>query len=97
MDLAFLILFLAQAANTYTTTTTDVNGNRVAGPVISETRSKTASDITERSQSINGRLVPRERIEERVVRDDASGKVTERITRPYDQTGNPGTAREDID
>lgn len=40
-------------------------------------------------QSINGRSVPLEQVEERVLRNDASGKVTERITRRYDPQGNP--------
>jgi hypothetical protein len=34
-------------------------------------------------------LVPVERAEERVVREDASGKVVERTIRHYDSTGNP--------
>jgi hypothetical protein len=34
-------------------------------------------------------MVPWERVEERVLRDDASGRVVERWVHHYDQTGNP--------
>src|SRR5260370_32183389 len=52
-------------------------------------KSASGSTTTERLQSINGRMVPWERVEERVLRDDASGRVVERWVRHYDQTGNP--------
>ncbi|MBM3787369.1 MAG: hypothetical protein FJW30_23670 [Acidobacteria bacterium] len=41
-------------------------------------------------RSINGRMAPLEKVEEKVLREDASGKVTERIIRPFDPNGNPG-------
>jgi len=73
-----------------TTTTVDVNGNVVTdGPAISHTRSAHGSETTVTTQSINGRTVPLEQVEERVLRNDSSGKVTERITRRYDPQGNP--------
>ena len=72
------------------TTSVDINGDRVTdGPSISETRSATGSQITESTQSINGRTVPLERVEERVLRNDASGRVTERIIQRFDPQGNP--------
>ena len=40
-------------------------------------------------QSVNGRSVPIERVEERIVREDSSGRLVERIIRRFDQTGNP--------
>jgi len=40
-------------------------------------------------QSVNGRMVPLERVEEKVLRDDASGRVVERIIHRYDPQGNP--------
>ena len=50
------------------------------------------------TQSINGRTVPMEQVEERVLRNDASGKVTERIIRRYDPQGNAlPPARETIE
>jgi hypothetical protein len=73
------------AQSTTTQYTTDINGHRV------ETSSSTSSDglRTERSRSLNGRDVPLEQIEEHVVSESPDGKVTERIVRKYDPTGQP--------
>lgn len=80
----------AQDASTYRTTTVDANGHRIPlGADVTTSQSKTGSDTIETTQTINGRAVPVERIEERVVRDDASGKVVERIIHRYDRTGIP--------
>jgi hypothetical protein len=74
---------LSAAQSSTTTYTTDINGRRAgAGPF-----SSTDGTRTERTQSINGQSVPLEQVEERVLRSDASGKVTERIVRRYDATG----------
>jgi hypothetical protein len=87
--LAFAAALAAQDTSSYKTTTIDVNGRRIEqGPEVTKSRSKTGSDTTEKLQSINGRMVRVERAEERVVREDASGKVTERIVHHYDPTGN---------
>ncbi len=40
--------------------------------------------------SVNGRLAPRQEVVEKVIRDDAGGKVVERTIIPYDPNGNPG-------
>lgn len=80
----------AQQSNISSSTSVDVNGNYVSnGPTISQTSSANGSQTTETMQSINGRTVPMEQVEERVVRNDASGKVTERIVHRYDPQGNP--------
>lgn len=80
----------AQQSNISRSTSIDVNGNVVAdGPAISQTKSATSSQTTVTTQSINGRTVPMEQVEERILRNDASGKVTERIVRRYDPQGNP--------
>ena len=81
---------MAQQSNVSATTQIDVNGNVVAdGPAISQTKSANGSQIVVTTQSINGRSVPLEQVEERVLRNDASGKLTERIVRRYDPQGNP--------
>lgn len=74
---------LALAQSTTNSYVTDLNGHRA------ETSSFTLAKgvRTERSQSINGRQVPLEQIDERVLRDDANGKVTEKIIRKYDPDG----------
>lgn len=82
----------AQQSSVSTTTSVDINGHRVQeGPAIRYSRSDGRTDTTEILQSINGRSVPIERVEERVVREDSSGRVIERFIRRYDQTGSPTT------
>lgn len=72
------------AQSTSATYTKDLNGNRVEGKVVS-----TSADggRTERFQSINGRQVPVEQVTERVVSENANGKLTERIVQKFDPTG----------
>jgi len=73
-------------------TSVDVNGQVVsAGPQITRAKSDSGSESTETMQSINGRMVPLEKVEEHVLRDDASGRVVERVIRRYDPQGNPTT------
>ncbi len=80
----------AQQSNVSSTSSVDINGNVVPdGPTISQTKSDDESQTTVTTQSINGRTVPMERVEERVLRNDASGKVTERTVQRYDPQGNP--------
>ena len=79
----------AQQATTYTKSAVDLNGRPVVeGPQIVENKGPNGAEITEKTRSINGREVPLERIEERVLRNDATGKVIERLIRRYDPTGN---------
>jgi len=75
---------MALAQSSTTTYVTDINGSRVAASTVQ------SSDHTrtERSQSVNGRNVPLEQVEERVIREDASGKVTERIVKKFNPTGD---------
>jgi len=80
----------AQDASVSLKTAVDINGRRVVeGPQTFESKSGKSVEITERARSINGRNVPLERVEERVLRDDASGRLIERLIRPYDPNGNP--------
>jgi len=82
----------AQQSSVSNTTSVDINGARVQdGPQVTHSKSDGTSETTETMQSINGRTVPLERVEERVLRDDASGKVVERLIRRYDQQGNATT------
>jgi hypothetical protein len=88
--LAIVAPVAAQQASVSNTTSVDINGNRVQeGPQVTRTKSDGTTETTETMQSINGRMVPLERVEERVLRDDASGRVVERLIRRYDQQGNP--------
>jgi hypothetical protein len=92
--LSAAVSLAAGAQSTYTTTTMDVNGNRVPlGPQVSSTHTDDVTVTTQSARSINGRMVPVERIEEHVLRKDASGTVVERIVQRYDDTGNPAGKR----
>lgn len=73
---------LAQSATT--TYTVDINGRRAEA--ISFASSK-AGEKTEISQSINGKLVPKEQTETRVVSETSNEKVTETLDRQFDQNG----------
>src|SRR5689334_4978640 len=70
--------------------TTDASGNRVEGPRYTAVETPKGSQRVETAQSINGRMVPIQATDERVLRDDSQGKVVERTIRKYDATGNPG-------
>ncbi|MCU1334786.1 MAG: hypothetical protein JWO19_367 [Bryobacterales bacterium] len=74
---------LASAQSATTTFMKDINGNRVEG----QSFTSTDGERTERFQSINGRQVPLEQQVDRVVREDANGKVTERIVRKFNPNG----------
>ena len=95
----FALALGAQQSSVSSSTAVDINGHRIVdGPQIAKTKSPDGTQRTELLQSINGRMVPIERVEERVLRDDSSGKVVERIIRRYDPQGNPTTsAKETIE
>jgi hypothetical protein len=68
----------------------DGAGNRSRGPDVDAR----GDARTERLQSINGRSVPLEKVEQRVISDDGRTRVVERVVQRFDQTGNPaGTER----
>lgn len=90
LALAWSLCLAAQQSQVNQTTSVDINGNVVQeGATISKIETPNGSQTTMTTQSINGRNVPMEQVEVRVLRDDASGKVTERIVRRYDPQGNP--------
>jgi hypothetical protein len=68
---------------------TDLNGRRTVNSVFSTSTSGGTATTTEMMQSINGRMVPLQSTEERVVSEDANGRVVERIVRRFDANGNP--------
>ena len=79
----------AQEAVTRTNSARDLNGTAVEGPSVLERKSPGAVERTEKRQSINGRLAPAETVEERVLRDDSSGRLIERVVKRFDPAGNP--------
>lgn len=74
---------LAIAQSNTTLLTPDLNGQRV------EAAAYTAKDgdHTELTQSINGRQVPLQKTEMRVLSDGPTGRTTEAVVRKYDATG----------
>ena len=95
--IASAFLLSAQQSSVTSTTAVDINGRRVAdGPAVVHSKSDGRSESTEVLQSINGRMVPIQRVQERVLRDDSSGRVVERIIREFDQTGNPSAPAKEI-
>src|SRR5947207_3848823 len=79
-----------QATETAAVWAIDASGHRVEGPRYSYTESPSGSQRIESAQSINGRMVPIESAEDRVLHEDSQGKVVERVIRKYDASGNPG-------
>ncbi len=84
MKYSLFFIALAGFAQSVTTSyTTDLNGKRVANSTIVED----GKSKTEISQSVNGRKVPLESTEERVVSQSSSGRVIETITKKFDPNG----------
>jgi hypothetical protein len=83
---------LAQSVtNTYAT---DLNGRRVE----TATTVATNGQRTEVTQNINGRRIPLEQTDEKVVRQDGTSKVIEKTVRKYDRSGQlVSTARQVIE
>ncbi len=81
-----VVVLQGQEGSTTRTFTFDTNGNR---QLILES-SVAKGSKSESVGNLNGGLSPVEKTEERVIKDDATGRVVERITRRYDGNGQPG-------
>lgn len=95
--LAMLMSALALAQTSSVSYLTDLNGRRVEG--IATVTTKAAPGTTETTdlrRSVNGREVPLEQVETRVLREDASGKTVEKIIKRYDQTGRLATTEREV-
>ena len=93
----FVSLAFSQDSSVTTHRSVDINGHRVTdGPDIVQTKSTNSVTTTEIMQNVNGRSVPMERREERVLRDDASGRSVETLIRTYDQAGYPTPPTKEI-
>jgi hypothetical protein len=91
---AMLAAALGQQSTQQTTTfIIDPNGRRVEAASYAERSSPTGSQKVETTRSINGRRVPLESAEDKVLSDDGRGNRTvERVVRRFDANGNPGPA-----
>jgi hypothetical protein len=72
------------AQSVATTSNVDINGHRVDDFSVATAKN---GEKTELSETINGRLVPREQTETRVLSETATEKVTESFDRRYSQQG----------
>ena len=82
-----------QTTQNTTSYTIDVNGRRVESSVASHASTPSASQRSQTTRSINGRNVPLETTDDKVISQDARGnKTVERTVRRFDQNGNPGPA-----
>lgn len=91
MRVLFLVLLALPsfAQQTNVSYSTDLNGRRREEGVSTVTVSGNATTKTDLTRTVDGRLVPWESVEERVVSEDANGRVVERIIRRYSQDGRP--------
>lgn len=70
--------------------TFDVNGRRVEGASSLVSQSPGSADKIEMVRSVNGRSVPVESVEDKVVSESGGVKVIERVVKRYDANGRPG-------
>lgn len=73
------------------TYTYDVNGRRVLDSQSSSSSGRGSSVNAESIRTLNGRMAPLQKIEERVVSDGPEGKVVERIIRRFEGGGGQST------
>src|SRR5689334_756711 len=83
-------LFSQQSTQQSNSWTLDASGHRVEGNAVSIVESPSGSQRVETTRSINGRTIPIQSAEDRVLRQDAQSKVVERTIRKYDPNGNVG-------
>lgn len=77
------MIAMASAQSVTTTYSTDINGTVIRdGSVVS-----TDDQHTQLFQNLNGRTVPLEQTDQKVLSKDAAGSVVERIVRRYDRNG----------
>jgi hypothetical protein len=81
---------LAQPS-TITTYISDINGRSEEASSIQTSGQSSDHTRTERWQSINGRSIPLEQVEERVIQEGPGGKVTERLAKKFSPTGEPAS------
>jgi len=81
-----------QVSQQSSTVEVDINGRPVQYPSFSSVQTPTGAQRSETTRSINGREVPLQSSEDRVLSQDATSKVIERTVRYNTATGNPGLA-----
>lgn len=93
MKFCFVLLSVAAACGQQATTHTyDVNGRPVPGATRSVEGSDAANTRATSVRNLNGREIPIESVEQRVVRESGGVRIIERIVKRYDANGRPGPA-----
>jgi len=77
------VFSIASAQSVVSSSTTDINGNRIAGSTFISSDHQT----TETTQSVNGRKIPLEQSSSKILGEDSNGKVVETTIRKFDQNG----------
>lgn len=89
-----VLLLLASAALSAQQVRKDVEldgmGNAMPGPTITSRAGANANSQTELRQSVNGRMMPVQSTNERVISDDGRKRVVERVVKRYDPMGGTG-------
>lgn len=83
----------SQSLGTYTY---DVHGRRVLSSQTGVATSPGYSANIRTTQSANGRQVPAESIEEKVISDGPGGKVVERVVKVFDENGRPVSSEKQV-
>jgi hypothetical protein len=87
----FVAVPLSFAQQTQVSSSTfDINGRRVEGASTLVNQSPGSSDRVETVRSVNGRNVPVESVEDKVVSESGDVRVVERLVKRYDANGRPG-------
>lgn len=79
----------AQQSQT-SSSTFDINGRRVAGASSLASQAPGSSDKIETVRNVNGRNVPVESVEDKVISESGGVKIIERLVKRYDASGRPG-------
>lgn len=87
-----LAVYAQNKSSERSTYTYDVNGRRVLESQASSTSGSGGSTTGESIRTLNGRVAPLQRVEEKVVSDGPEGKVIERIIRRFEGSGGPATS-----
>ncbi len=82
---AFLLSSVVLDAQQISTSIYDINGHPVPGASISVAGNSKRETV----HSVNGRSVPVQSVEDKVLSDSAGVKIVERTVRKYDANGNP--------
>ena len=94
--LFFAIISFAQTSAT-STRLPDLNGGfTVDIPMSASAKTPTSSSRMDYAPGVNGAMIPRESVEEKVIRQDANGRVLERVVRRYDTDGNQSTLEKTV-